>query len=401
MPKPNLLKTQKNSELRCNGIQEVWIKTVHGQFRFELQKYLNGQERTNYWELTQQLESGYISPRLQELCGYYSNRMSYEEVALLVERVSGARLLSDQKISQIVSNKALQLSQEIYKETTEILDKTDIELIEVNPKVDIYNTESSEILLFDDGIQVKGQKSHREPKAKPKGKFGSKSADKSPTQRVITDIAMLQKANQKFEYITAPITRHGQDLLNLADRVKAQIIKEYGRGTVPLDLVAITDGAKVIRQRLVTIFGSAVLVILDWYHLGKKLRGLMSMIAINKVEKSRHLKFLFSHLWQGKTAIALEYLRNHVIVKNQEKWQELIGYLSKHQSEIIDYKRRSRAGKTIGSGQVEKGVDLTVGSRQKHRGMSWSTKGSKALCLLNVAELNGRWQQLWFSTQSA
>ncbi|MBV9385324.1 MAG: hypothetical protein JOZ78_02735, partial [Chroococcidiopsidaceae cyanobacterium CP_BM_ER_R8_30] len=52
-----------------------------------------------------------------------------------------------------------------------------------------------------------------------------------------------------------------------------------------------------------------------------------------------------------------------VVVKNQEKWQELIGYLSKHQAEIIDYNRRSRAGKTIGSGQVEKGVDLTVGSR--------------------------------------
>jgi len=92
----------------------------------------------------------------------------------------------------------------------------------------------------------------------------------------------------------------------------------------------------------------------------------MLMIAINKVEKSRHLKFLFSHLWQGKTAIALDYLRNSVVVKNQEKWQELIGYLSKHQAEIIDYNRRSRAGKTIGSGQVEKGVDLTVGSRQKH-----------------------------------
>jgi len=88
-------------------------------------------------------------------------------------------------------------------------------------------------------------------------------------------------------------------------------------------------------------------------------------------------------------------------VKNQDKWQELIGYLSKHQSEIIDYNRRSRAGKTIGSGQVEKGVDLTVGSRQKHRGMSWSPKGSKALCLLKVAELNGQWQQLWFPAQSA
>lgn len=96
MPKPNLLKSQKNSELRRNGSQEVWIKTVHGQFRFQLQKYLIGKERTNYWELTQPLSTGYISPRLQELCGYYSNRMSYEEVAVLVERVSGSRLLSDQ-----------------------------------------------------------------------------------------------------------------------------------------------------------------------------------------------------------------------------------------------------------------------------------------------------------------
>lgn len=374
---------------------------MHGQFRFQLQKYLIGKERTNYWELAQQLESGYISPRLQELCGYYSNRLSYEEVAKLIERVSGSRLLSDQKISQIVSVKALQLSQQMHENATRILDKTDIELIKVNPRVDIYNTESPEILLFDDGIQVKGQKSYREPKAKLEQRLDSKSTNKSQTHRVSTDIAMLQKANRKFEYITAPIAQQGQDLLSLADMVKAQIIKEYGRGSVPLDLVAITDGAKVIRQRLVTIFGTGVVVILDWYHLCKKLRGLMSMIASNKVEKSRHLKFLFSHLWQGKIATALEYLRNHVVVKNQDKWQELIGYLEKHQLEIIDYNRRSRAGKTIGSGQVEKGVDLTVGSRQKHRGMSWSPKGSKALCLLKVAELNGRWQQLWFPAQQA
>jgi len=242
--------------------------------------------------------------------------MSYEEVAKLIERVSGSRLLSDQKISQIVSEKALHLSQEMHEDTARILDKTDIELIKVNSKVDIYNAESPEILLFDDGIQVKGQKSNREPKAKREGEFARKSANKSQTQRVITDVAMLQKVNQKFEYITAPITQQGQDLLSLADMVKAQVIKEYGSSTAPLDLVAITDGAKVIRQRLATVFGTGVVVILDWYHLCKKLRGLMSMIAINKVEKSRHLKFLFSHLWQGKTAIALEYLRTSVIVKN-------------------------------------------------------------------------------------
>jgi len=187
---------------------------VHGEFQFRSQKYLIGKGRTNYLELTGQLKAGCISPRLQELRGYYSNRLSYESVALLIERVSGSRLLSDQKISQIVSDKALQLSQEIDKEATEILDRTDIELVEVNPKVDIYNSEAPEILLFAQGIQVKEQKSHRQPKVKLGEKFGSKSAHKSQNKSVITDIVMLQKANRKFEYIAAPIDEHGRMALS-------------------------------------------------------------------------------------------------------------------------------------------------------------------------------------------
>lgn len=125
------------------------------------------------------------------------------------------------------------------------------------------------------------------------------------------------------------------------------------------------------------------------------------MIAINKLEKTKHLKFLFSQLWQGKTTTVLEYLKYQVASRNQDKWQELIGYLEKHQHEIINYKRRSQVGKPIGSGRAEKGVDLTVGQRQKNKGMSWSRLGSRALSLLKVAELNGQWQQLWFPAQTA
>lgn len=178
------------------------------------------------------------------------------------------------------------------------------------------------------------------------------------------------------------------------------VIQEYGKEVTPLNLVAVTDGAKGIRERLFAIFGGTVLVILDWYHLCKKLRGLMSMIAVNKIEKQQHLKFLLAQLWQGKTAIALDYLKHQVNPRNRDKWQELISYLEKHDSEIINYKRRSQAGKTIGSGLFEKGVDLTVGRRQKNKGMSWRPLGSKALCLLKVAELNGQWQQLWFPVQT-
>ena len=69
-------------------------------------------------------------------------------------------------------------------------------------------------------------------------------------------------------------------------------------------------------------------------------------------------------------------------------------YLEKHRAEIIDYGRRQRAGKPIGSGRMEKGDDQVIGARQKHKGMSWSPTGSKALGIVKVVELNQQWEQL-------
>lgn len=356
-------------------------------------------QSTSYFKMTNQLEEGFISSRLQELCGYYSNRLSYEEVAGLVKRIAGEKLLSDQKIGQVVSAKALKISKESYKIIEATLAENEQTTLQINPKIDIYNPEEKEILLFDDGIQVKGQKAERQKQ--PKQKNNRQTLVRGKTPGITTDIVILQKATPGFEYIAAPINATGKNLLDLASVVKAKVVQEYGSQTLPLNLVAITDGARAIRHRLLSIFGVAVTVILDWYHLCKKVRELMSMIAINQLEKTQHLKFLFSQLWQGNTAIALEYLKSQVSARNLDKRQELIGYLEKHYSEIINYKRRNQAGKTIGSGRVEKGVDLTVGQRQKNKGMSWRPLGSRALSLLKVAELNGQWQQLWFPAPAA
>ena len=75
-------------------------------------------------------------------------------------------------------------------------------------------------------------------------------------------------------------------------------------------------------------------------------------------------------------------LTTKIKARNPEKLNELITYFNKHQSEIINYARRSQAGKTIGSGRMEKGVDLVIGHRQKHKGMSWRASGSRALAIL-------------------
>ena len=40
-----------------------------------------------------------------------------------------------------------------------------------------------------------------------------------------------------------------------------------------------------------------------------------------------------------------------------------------------------------------------VGQRQKKKAMSWSAKGSKALAILKVVELNGQWNDFWFPSE--
>ena len=126
-------------------------------------------------------------------------------------------------------------------------------------------------MLFDDGIQVKSQKAERQPKAEPDNGKMAQCPLKSKTSAIITDVVLLQKASGEFEYITAPVNAVGEDLLSLATVVQAKVIQEYGKETRPLNIVAITDGARVIRHRLSAIFGVAVAVILDWYQLCKKI----------------------------------------------------------------------------------------------------------------------------------
>jgi len=71
-------------------------------------------------------------------------------------------------------------------------------------------------------------------------------------------------------------------------------------------------------------------------------------IARNKQEKAEHLEFLLYHLWHGQTQEVLDYLNTKVKAKNEEKLQKLIGYIEKHQEEIIDYDQRKKAGKEVG-----------------------------------------------------
>jgi hypothetical protein len=283
----------------------------------------------------------------------------------------------------------------------ETLSKTSGSVIDIDPDVDIYDPESREILIFEDAIQVRGQKENRIRKQSVINKeMPEKSAPKK-TSAVSSDVILFENKDGDLEYLTAPIDRQGKAIIPVADVLKSRVIEDYGKEENPLPIVAITDGAKIIREHLWSVFGITVFIILDWYHLGKKLRDLMSMIALNKDEKNQHLKFMFYHLWRGDVFTVLNYLVEQVQPKNVEKHLELINYLEKHQHEIIDYRSRKIAGKPIGSGSIEKGCDQVIGRRQKKKGMSWRPAGSRSLGILKVIELNNEWDSVWFPQEAA
>ena len=342
-----------------------------------------------------------MSERLKEFSAYYSNRLSYSEVASLVERVTGDRQLSDQKIWEIVVDKASVVSRAQQAEVEEPLKKTVPSALKIQEKVAIYDPQSQEVLLFEDAIQVRGQKENRHHKQGVEQKPTPGNVPSITTPAILTDLVIWQKKDDTFEYLVALINERGHETVPVSALLKHRLIQEYGQELKPLPVVAITDGAKVIRQHFEAVFEGTPTIILDWYHLGKKVRDFMSMIARNKEEKNQHLKFIFHHLWHGHIYSVLNYLKTAVQPKNEEKLFELIGYLEKHQSEIIDYHRRKKAGKMIGSGLMEKGCDQVIGRRQKKKGMSWRKVGSRSLGILKVVELNNQWEKWWFPQEAA
>ena len=170
------------------------VKALHGQFEFKLQKYLQDGQSMSYFDLTEQLRDGYVSSRLQELSAYYSNRMSYEEVEFLVERVTGERLLSDQSIWQIVNRKAVVVSEE-WKTQVETSSRERVVLPNMNAKVDVYDPLGSEVLLFKDGIQVKEQKGNRPRRSQSESGVEESMKESSERSRINTDVFLLQKGD--------------------------------------------------------------------------------------------------------------------------------------------------------------------------------------------------------------
>lgn len=257
-------------------------------------------------------------------------------------------------------------------------------------EIDLYaplNAQTVDTTLFYDGVGVKRQTSLRKDNAKY-DELEKLVKPKAISKKVNSNIGVLKLPNGSFSYLTQGLAIGGQATYSTIDSLVHELKHYYANITKPLRLIAITDGATCIRQQLSKAIHPNICIILDWYHLQKKVRNLMSMIAKgSKNQKKEYVKDINDLLWNGKTEKAIAYL-NNIPVKNNLKYQELLTYLKKHATEIIDYEKRQLVGRTIGSGRGEKANDTLIAKRQKKKAMAWSDKGSKALAILKANYLN-------------
>lgn len=154
-----------------------------------------------------------------------------------------------------------------------------------------------------------------------------------------------------------------------------------------------TDGARNIQKSIEETFSFApYTIILDWYHIDKRVYELLSMALKGTKETKRTLKHDVSALlWVGNVDGAIRYLQDLPAsrVKDHARLEETVAYLERKKPYVACSALRSLAGLRNSSNPAEKANDLIVAQRQKHNGMSWSYSGSCALASMSALHHNG------------
>ena len=160
-----------------------------------------------------------------------------------------------------------------------------------------------------------------------------------------------------------------------------------------------TDGHTVLNDAILKRFSwyKNMGIILDWYHLVKKCKELLSMGMKGRILRNQALREIMPFLWHGLTDRAINYLADMPVknIKNQEKIDKLISYFERNRGYIPCYAIRKRLGLCNSSAIGEKMNDLLISRRQKHNGMSWSKKGSVALASITAIKRNKE-SEKWF-----
>ena len=279
------------------------------------------------------------------------------------------------------------LPREEVAEALEACDVPDDGKAEMRNNPVSYEDPSSQVYTSIDGVGVKKQRAERRPDPPPKRRR------KHPKEYVYTTLAQVDHEDGSYVLV-------GSHTVGVLRLLLAFLLDN---GLWKHGLTFLTDGQKTLQAAILCAFSwwGNVQLILDWYHLEKRCKEVLSLAMKGREIRNATLEKLRPLLWHGLTDQAIQFLRalDAEQVKKEEAREELIGYLTRCQPYIPCYAVRQKLGLRNSSNRGEKANDLVVSERQKHNGMSWSPDGSVGLAAV-TALVRNQGQNTWFDQKT-
>jgi len=205
---------------------------------------------------------------------------------------------------------------------------------------------------------------------------------KAQPKRVENTVIHVEMANETDDPNVASSSSYTLNSSSVPGAFKLLLGFLCMNGLLGSTMVFFVDGARNLNTIIAEMFSFAnIKIILDWFHLRKKMEETLSLICNNRDYRNEMLQKIMPVLWRGNVDEAIVILKSidMSMVKNIVKLNYLIGYLERVSKNIPNYMLRDALGLRNSSNRGEKANDLLVANRQKHNGMSWSDNGSIAL----------------------
>jgi hypothetical protein len=135
--------------------------------------------------------------------------------------------------------------------------------------------------------------------------------------------------------------------------------------------------------------------VLDRWHLSEARRRALRAVLPEKSARASWSARVEERLEAGDVPGVVALLEELAALVPHPALAEFAGYVTTLAPCIPNYAARRAAGERIGSGGIEKGVDVVVNRRLKgRRGMRWWRQRVEGMVALRVALLNDAWDQL-------
>jgi hypothetical protein len=270
------------------------------------------------------------------------------------------------------------------------LDETAQAAVAEQAKTTVFEQAEQAVKLSVDEIGVKRQKAQRDQarrSATPDADSATGGSHSRTRPKVQNAVARLEQAGRGMTLAAESVTQ--VLLFVLAFLLNAGLIKQR--------LMFFTDGERGLKRAIGALFcwHPAVGIILDWYHVVKKVKTVFSLALRGRAIRNRHLRSVVTLLWYGLVEQAVAHIESipEDEIKQPTQLVKLVESLRRNRATIPCYALRAQLGLPNSSNPVERSNNLVTATRQKKKGMSWSKAGSHTLTALNVVVSNGHLTQ--------